>query len=542
MLVLVATVAVLMLILSLPVSVPIGPMYWDTFLYVDAAQRIGSGQIPNVDFLAPVGPLGYYLFAWGLAHFPNAQLLLLAQWCLLAVSAPLMLVVVAEVSKKNPALAYGLVIPFLIFAICPVNVRHYQAITGLDGFGIYNRHGVQLLYVLTSGLLFMKQGRKLALFCGLAMLALFLTKITAFVAGGMIGLLALLAGRIKWTDVLFGGTIFASPLVLAEISTGFVSAYVGSIIDLVGLNEGDILRRFLGAGSAKIDVIVPIFIICLMLGWSMLSGGEQHLKFFDRSFWWLSVAMIAGTFYETQNTGSQEYIFVWPVLLLIYERIGGLARRNQILMLTLAAFAVIPSVTTVLYKTSRSIVVAATHEQIDAPIMRNMQTVSSRPEILNMARIWLDHYPDYPEAYEHLAEKGHLPSWQYFSELDFQLFWILSLARGAEAILAFEAENQVRLETLMSLDFTSPLPWVLDRQAPRYIQIGADPSRTIPPMSPEAREAVEATDGVLRAKCPITPQRVDIEKVYAEALAGRVAYPIDPCWDLLVRPDMVPGQ
>lgn len=529
-------------LLSLPLSVAIGPMYWDTYLYIDAAQRIATGQIPSVDFIVPVGPLGYYLFAWGLDLFPHAQLTLMAQWGLLAVTAPLMAVVIGEVSRRNRTLAFAILIPFLIFAIFPSNVRYYHAFPGVDGFGIYNRHGVILLYVLTAGLAFLKAGRKLVWFCALAMLALFLTKITAFLAGGIIGLLALLAGRLKWTDVLLAGAIFAAPLVLAEFTTGFVSAYIGSIAELVGLNEGGILARFLGAGSSKLDVVLPLGIICVMLAWSVLSGGEKHLKFFDRSVWWLGVGIVAGTFYETQNTGSQEYIFVWPILLMIWGRLSNVPRKTQLVFLTVAAFATIPSVTAVAYKTLRSIVVMPTYERLDAPIVRNMQQVASRPEIVDMAKIWLDHFVDYPEAYAALAAKGHLPSWQYFSELDFQLFWVLEVARGAEALLAFEAENQIRLETLMVMDFTNPFPWILDRQATKHIQIGADPQRTIPPMSAETKAAIEATDGVLRAKCPSMPARVDIEKIYSAALVGRVVIALDPCWDLLLRPDLAPAQ
>lgn len=60
------SVAALFVLLTLPLAVPIGPMYWDTYIYLDAAQRIRMGQIPSLDFSTPVGALGYYLFTWGL--------------------------------------------------------------------------------------------------------------------------------------------------------------------------------------------------------------------------------------------------------------------------------------------------------------------------------------------------------------------------------------------------------------------------------------------------------------------------------------------
>ena len=70
---LVAVIAVLPAFLLLPLNVPIGPMYWDLFIYFDAANRIFHGQVPIVDFFVPVGPLGYYLFAGGLKMFPQGS-------------------------------------------------------------------------------------------------------------------------------------------------------------------------------------------------------------------------------------------------------------------------------------------------------------------------------------------------------------------------------------------------------------------------------------------------------------------------------------
>jgi hypothetical protein len=146
-------------------------MYWDTYLYLDAAQRIWMGQIPSVDFSTPVGPLPYYLFAGGLKLFANAQPLLLAQWCILPVAAPLLALVLARLSSRNVAQAFALLVPFLVFATFPSNVAAYHPLPTLDGFGIYNRHGVIFLYVLTSGLVFLKDGRRMAVLIAAAMLA-----------------------------------------------------------------------------------------------------------------------------------------------------------------------------------------------------------------------------------------------------------------------------------------------------------------------------------------------------------------------------------
>ena len=56
----------------------------------------------------------------------------------------------------------------------------------------------------------------------------------------------------------------------------------------------------------------------------------------------------------------------------------------------------------------------------------------------------------------------------------------MAASEAVEAIKAYEAANGVRFETIMSLNFVNPFPWLLDRHAPRRIAIGADPYRAVP--------------------------------------------------------------
>ena len=90
------------------IPIPLGAMFWDQYLYIDAANRIADGQVPAVDFFAPAGSLGYYLFAAWTTLFPKGAILLLASWSLLAVTAPLLALVMP------PAQAVGLLLPLLM--------------------------------------------------------------------------------------------------------------------------------------------------------------------------------------------------------------------------------------------------------------------------------------------------------------------------------------------------------------------------------------------------------------------------------------------
>ncbi|MFN4207965.1 MAG: hypothetical protein ACK4HG_16340 [Agrobacterium albertimagni] len=533
------TVAALFALLMLPLAVPIGPMYWDTYIYLDAAQRIRMGQIPSLDFSTPVGALGYYLFAWGLDLFPRAQPLLLVQWSQLAVTAPLMTLVLIDAEKKSRAVAFLLLIPFLVFAAFPANAQFFHSYPGLDGFGIYNRQTSLLLYVLTSGLVFMRGGPRFALFCALAMLALFLTKITGFLVGGLIGLGALLAGRISLGNLILAAIAFLLPLVVIELGTGMISAYIRDILDLIAMNQDALLPRFLTVASGKLDVLMPAGLLLLVMIWADLNYASEPRRFFDRSFWWFGISLIGGTILETQNTGSQEFIFIWPVLLMAYDRLPQVLDRTKVAFLVLAAFCTVPTMSKVAHKTLRSVAVAPTYVTPDVPLLRNMQQVSTRKDVMERAVLLENHYATQGAAYIDLANQGQLPSWQLYSELDYQTYWIISADILVKALRQFETENQIRLESLMTLDFVNPFPWILDRDATRKIQIGADPFRTVRQVSPEALEAVQATDGVLRPKCPVTTGRRMLEERYQEALSGRQVIAIDPCWDLLLRPGLL---
>lgn len=537
---LVCVLILLVALLSFRLSAPIGPMYWDSYIYFDAAQRIKTGQIPNVDFSTPVGPLGYYLFAWGQSLFPEAQPLLLVQWSILAVSAPLMACVLAELQPQNRTVGFLLLVPFLVFAIFPANTQSFYPYPGLDGFGIYNRHTSLLLYVLMCGLMFMRNSVKLALFCAATMLALLLMKVTGFLTGGLFGLAALLAGRISTRNVTLATVVTLAALLLLELHNGIVSAYSRDITTLIALNEEALLSRFLTVISLKLDVVLPAAILIPALFWSEQRQPGEQSRLFDRSSAWLAIGLLGGIVLETQNTGSQEFIFLWPILLVIFQRLKTGDEKLKIAFVVLAAFCVIPTFTKVAHRTLRAVAVAPTYIQPSLPELKNLGQVLTRPDFLQRAELFEAHYPENNAAYGALAAQGQLPSWQLYSEIDFQVYWLVSAEQMVEDLRAFETRNNVRLQSIMSLDFVNPFAWVLNRDATRHIQIGADPFRTVPALSEEAKSAVEATDGILRPKCPATTNRLALQKIYAEALQDRTVVALNPCWDLLLRPGLLP--
>lgn len=88
---------------------------------------------------------------------------------------------------------------------------------------------------------------------------------------------------------------------------------------------------------------------------------NRSIRFFDSNWIWLGVTLLGGIILETQNTGSQEFIFLWPVLLMIFQRIKLLDEKAKLAFLALAAIAVIPTFTQVMHKTLRAMAVAPTY-------------------------------------------------------------------------------------------------------------------------------------------------------------------------------------
>jgi hypothetical protein len=220
----VAFLALVILGLAFPVRLPLGPNYWDTDIYLDAAQRIRLGQIPNIDFFTSIGPLGFYLTAAIKAVFPQAQPALLANWAIVPVSLPIVALIVRDVDQRSRRLALALLIPFLFLTSLPINLHSLYPSPGFDGFGYYNRHVALLLYLLLATLLFVHNRILLTSLVAILMLALFLVKVTGPVSGAVLVGYAVLAGRLRFRDAAIAAGAVIAVLGLIELSTGVVYA------------------------------------------------------------------------------------------------------------------------------------------------------------------------------------------------------------------------------------------------------------------------------------------------------------------------------
>lgn len=547
-LILVAALLACVVLLSLPLVLPLGPMYWDLALYLDAERRMATGQQPLLDFLTPVGPLGYWLFAGVSELFPRSQPLLAAQWSTLLVTLPPMFLILREVDRRSRVAALGLLLPFLVFQFLPINVEQYSFFPGLDGFGIYNRQASIVLYVLTAALVFLRDGRLVVGILVWTMLALLMLMVTGFLAGGLVALFALLAGRLDLRQALLAAGSACILLLALELGTGLVSAYVESIADLVAINAGGILPRFLQAGSLHLDIVAAGAALVGTLLWlerSQLQAAFGALwrerswaslnRLLDRSAAWLAATMAAGLFLETQNTGGQAFIFVWPVQLAILLRWLGRSGRGALIVCALVAATAILPLETVLQRAGRTLLAQVNYEQVPHTHLGRLGQVSQHPEVIARARAMQEVYAAKPETFQMIADRGLLPGQSLYSELDFQIGWLLAIDNAISAILAHEARVGTRFETIMSLNFANPFPYLMGRGSVPRLPIGADPFRAVPEPDTQTLAAIAAADLVLYPRCPITVANMALRRNYAPALAGRREIALGACWTGYVK-------
>ena len=218
---------------------PVGLYTTDYVFLAEGAGRIALGQMPHVDFSAPVGPLVFALFA--LARRlpvlgPDLFAVNLLMWAIVAVPAA---IVAARLRAALPALAF-LGIAALV-TLAPFNLEEMTGICEVNHNGIYNRHGAALLFVTFVAGLTRPRAPALdgALFAFLVA-AMLLTKVTYGVAGVAFIAVACLFSAARLRAAAVAALLLAVAAVALEATTGLVSAYARDLAAMARLNAGGV--------------------------------------------------------------------------------------------------------------------------------------------------------------------------------------------------------------------------------------------------------------------------------------------------------------
>jgi hypothetical protein len=203
--------------------------------------------------------------------------------------------------------------------------------------------------------------------------------------------------------------------------------------------------------------------------------------------------------------------------------------------MALVAATAIPPAETVLQRAGRSLLAQTGYVALPHGHLGRLGLVSQHRDVIDRAGAMRDIYATHRATYREIAARKMLPSHTLYADLDFQAGWLLAIDSGVAAILAHEAASGVRFETIMSLNFANPFPWLMQRAGVRHIAIGADPFRAVPALEPDSFAAVAAADLILEPLCPVTVANEALKTIYAPAMAGRREIALGTCWKGFVK-------
>ena len=205
----------------------------DTLHLLDVLFRMNSGLSPHIDFVTPLGILGFVPFThlMGLGHSVG-EAILMGQVAAAAALAPL--VFYAAWTRLPSLVAYGFAAMMVIFAMA---ITYGGTGLGLSMSMHYNRWAWVVASLIIVIALLPRQGRPAPYFDGVLLALLFtllaLLKVTFFIAllPGVVVALLVAERRREITMALVGGAVFSVVLVIA-FGLEFWLAYAADLINV----------------------------------------------------------------------------------------------------------------------------------------------------------------------------------------------------------------------------------------------------------------------------------------------------------------------
>ncbi len=221
-----AAIAVLMLLL--PGKTVIASHLGDLLTFVDAADRLARGQVPNRDFHSPLGPLAYSLLALGYIWGDVGGMMLLATALFALLVLPPTIYACLSRLPWPLALAFGVYI--LLLSIAPAAIGEIAPRPMFAMF--YNRFGYALLsllflFVLPRSAAFVRRSLDIAAMATMWLL-LFYLKITYAAVGGAF-LLALTWFPQVRREAIAALLVSALVILIVELFWRGTAGYIGDV-------------------------------------------------------------------------------------------------------------------------------------------------------------------------------------------------------------------------------------------------------------------------------------------------------------------------
>lgn len=521
--------------------IPAGLYATDYVFLAEGARRIALGQVPHVDYSAPVGPLMFALTA--LARKlpflgPDVLVLHVLMWVVVAVPAA-----AVALRLRSPAMALGFLAIAALTTLSPFNIEETAGACDLNYNGIYNRHGAALLFVtFVAGFAPARSPVRDGLLFAFLLAAMLLTKVTYGVAGAAFLATACLFSAARLPALAVAVAIVALAAALLEASTGMVSGYGRDLAEIGRLNSSRIVAFLWAAFWAGTLVILTGFALVAAIATGPLAQAyallrrnatSEAIRSLETPA--LAVACLALTVWtESQSTGGPGLVGLSalafaPGLMEGRWRTGKVALAAAVVCLTVGALA------DQVLRRGWCLVAAApsyeTHPAVSA-LVPGMRVPPGRLVAAELtARLWRDHRPLADEAYGrgfdfHLESHGAPVSFV------------------ANAILAHEAAERLRalgldrnLSHVMTLDFVDDFTPLLDLPPPPGTKLALDPFRTIGELSKtEAAAYLAPVDAAFERTCATPLYFVQIAGFFRSALEDAFKpVVLTPCWTVHLR-------
>lgn len=254
-----AAAAVWLLLLTLPGKTVATQNTWDLMFFLEAADRVLAGQVPNRDFHSPMGPLSFVLPALGLSLAGDFGGMLPVATALFT-CALLPLALYACVSRLPPGYALGFGLYVLILTIAPAYIGDFSPKPTFGMF--YNRWGYALVSLLFLFALPPRAGSSDERADVVAMAALWLLmfylKMTYAAIGGVF-LLALVWFAHSRRAALAALVVSGIVIVAVELIWGATFGYLGDLRSAAAAT-GAVRGGLLGLFATVVNNVAGIYL------------------------------------------------------------------------------------------------------------------------------------------------------------------------------------------------------------------------------------------------------------------------------------------
>jgi hypothetical protein len=524
---------VALLLLGWVSALPGGAHYSDVVMYLDAAQRIGAGQTPHVDFFLPFGALSAELFALVKSVFPQTQPVLGAQYAILLIALPAMLAATWRARSKTHTA--WLWMGFALFALLPANLSTFPApelVAGVDGEGIYNRHAGLMLYALAAALIHNEDRILSGVLSGLVFVAIGFIQTSALIVAGPMILFGLIAARLDWRAMVI---VIAAGFTLVlgiEWSTKLVSAYVDDLsLFTPPPAEGGLVEQ---VWNAALSAFMANFMGAVLMGaagfalawraWTTPDKPDERIWLVNAGFGLLLV-LAAALVGESHMNGTQALAFLTPIALKIAADHWDAQGPSRAASLCALIFLGLTGGGAI-YTGARLVKAAFEAEAVGAPGLG----LSASAEDIAAAQAWLDLQIKGPwtaretllfEAIEALDVQRPLTAPAY----------ALQVGQMLDGVQAWRAASRLQEPHIAVLDRVDPASALSELEPIPGLPVIYDPSQfDFTERSAGIVEALSQSDAILAPLCGPRVASADYAKLVAGALVGRVRTRLSGCW------------